>query len=354
MAGRTLPTSFRPAPNNKKSIEIEQIRKTTDIKKQSDIYLKLIERVGPVEAQEELLHSGLPFSGNTHLLNHTVGVYLYKKFGPKGIIYCKSYFSSSCYHGIIINSLADKKVDKVTEMMAACGKEGKGVLSQCVHGLGHGILPYVGYKNVVEALSMCDSLGEKIEGVSPFICHTGVFMENIWGVHGGVPSPDRWVDVRDPHYPCNDPRIEYKYRRACWYNQHTLMEKYYKRDIAKVGKDCHALTDKSFQKECFAGLFNAIEVSSRGNVEKQLKNCGLMPADWKSRCLIDQVIVEVSHGGADTSYKICSVMKEGDKRECYRTLSNVIVYYMKPDQQKILCSRIPREYRENECKTVSY
>ena len=59
---------------------IVKIKATEDIKVQSKFYLKLIEKIGPEKAQEEFYHSGLPFNGQTHLLNHTVGDYLYKKY----------------------------------------------------------------------------------------------------------------------------------------------------------------------------------------------------------------------------------------------------------------------------------
>ena len=48
-------------------------------------YESLIEQVGPEEAQELLYRSGLPFDGATHLLNHTVGIYLYRHEGLSGI-----------------------------------------------------------------------------------------------------------------------------------------------------------------------------------------------------------------------------------------------------------------------------
>src|SRR5579864_7540808 len=74
---------FRMPKNNqtgKIEPEIAGIKNTRDIIKQVDLYKQLIERVGPIKAQDDLFTSGLPFDGETHLLNHTVGEWLYKKY----------------------------------------------------------------------------------------------------------------------------------------------------------------------------------------------------------------------------------------------------------------------------------
>jgi hypothetical protein len=340
--------------NHKKSeipvVEIEQIKKAPDTYRKSKIYQRLIERVGPEEAQDLLAKSGLPYNGNTHLLNHTVGDFLYKKYGPSGIVHCRDYFSSSCYHGVIINSLGDGKLENVKIMMDACRKKGESILGQCVHGLGHGFLPYVGYANLLDALSLCDEVGKDIKGFNFYLCHNGVFMENIWGVHDGKPSPDRWVkENEDILYPCNDPRIDSKYLGACWYNQHTIMEKYYDGDIKKVGNECYQLSDASYQKECFEGLFNVMQAAAQGNVDKQFEDCRKMPKDWFVQCLTTQIIVELSHGGNSSSFEICARIDKKDKETCYDTLIDVMFYYSQPPQHEELCKKIPKEHRIGKC-----
>ncbi len=224
------------------------------------------------------------------------------------------------------------------------------IFGQCVHGLGHGLLPYTGYKNVLEALTLCDEVGQDIKQFNFYLCHNGVFMENIWGVHEGKPSPDRWVKKDDIHYPCNDPRIEDKYLGACWYNQHTIMESYYNGDTAKVGNECYQLTDARFQKECFEGMFNVMQASARGNVDQQFASCKKIPEEWFARCLTTQIIVELSHGGSDSSFEICSRIDEANKFICYDTLTDVMIFYLPADQHSGLCKRIPLEHREGKCK----
>ena len=173
------------------SSEIEMIKKSQDIKIQQQLYIKLIKRVGPEKAQDEFQHSGIPYNGQMHLLNHTVGDYIYNKFGPKGITKCKDYFSSSCFHGFIIRGIGNGKLENVDMMMRECKKEGEETLRRCSHALGHGFLAYEGYAHLLEALKLCEDMKGRVPGFFPDFCYNGVFMENIWGLHEGGPSSDR-------------------------------------------------------------------------------------------------------------------------------------------------------------------
>lgn len=330
--------------------EITKIKELPNSIEKSKWYLKLIERVGPKQAQEDLEHSGLPHDGNTHLINHTVGDYLYRKYGPGGITYCKSYFSSSCYHGIIIDALADGKLDKIDAMMETCRKTGKGPYGNCMHGLGHGFLSSVGYKQLLKALALCDEVGDRIDDFDKFTCHTGVFMENIWGVHEGKLSPDRWIKDDDPHYPCSDPRIPDHYLAACWQNQSAIMHQLFQGDYAKIAKECEKLQNQYYQNTCFDGIFNLIQGETQQNVDSQFKECSRMPEQWRSKCLISQVVVEISHGDSKASFEICARINSDYKKQCYQTLNDYNVYYsQEPEKQAAFCNKIPREYREKNC-----
>src|SRR5438132_735810 len=57
------PSSQIKTQNNKsaENEEITQIKGTTDLGQQAKLYTKLIQRVGPEQAQEALYKSGLPF-----------------------------------------------------------------------------------------------------------------------------------------------------------------------------------------------------------------------------------------------------------------------------------------------------
>src|SRR6266404_3295912 len=134
-----------------KGDEINLILKTGDLKQQIKLYRGLINRVGPAEAQDMLLHSGLPFTGQTHLLNHTVGEAIYDKYGLKGLYLCKDYFLESCYHGFILKAFEIEGFGVKDQIIEACQSHGTSVLAQCSHALGHGFLAWVGYTKLPQA-----------------------------------------------------------------------------------------------------------------------------------------------------------------------------------------------------------
>ena len=266
------------------SAEIKGIKTTKNLTEQVKLYKKLIEREGPAKAQEDLYKSGLPFDGETHLLNHTVGDYLYEKYGPAGLSQCKEYFLASCYHGFILHAIASGGMPEVAKTFTYCQAGGLTVLVQCAHAIGHGFLANFGYQNLIKALKTCDEAGGTIPGFIAYNCHDGVFMENVWGVHDGEPSPDRWVNPKDIFYPCNDKRIDDKYVLACWSNQPSLVYQFFKGNVKKVADDlCNKVEDPKYQQMCFDGLARQINPIVAGDSNKTLQMCGLMPdTKWRN------------------------------------------------------------------------
>src|SRR3989338_7450657 len=220
------------------STEISEMFKTNNLAAKSQLYLKLIKRVGAEKAQDELKNSGMPFTGQTHLLNHVVGEYIYEKYGVQGIIKCRDYFSASCYHGVIIEAIENEGFDSIPKMLETCREQGVAVNSQCSHALGHGLVAYFGYSNLTTALQYCDFMETKVEEFYEYRCHVGVFMENIWGLHEVGRSNESWVDPNNFTYPCSDPRINKKYQEGCWYNQAFLIEQFTHGNWTRVGIEC--------------------------------------------------------------------------------------------------------------------
>jgi hypothetical protein len=77
--------------------EIQALRSETTHEGQQALIRTLVLRVGPEAAQDELYRSGLPFTGETHLVIHAVGSLLYEKFGTKGIAHCRPYFAITAF-----------------------------------------------------------------------------------------------------------------------------------------------------------------------------------------------------------------------------------------------------------------
>ncbi len=310
--------------------EIENILNLRTSEERSAELVKLLERVGPERAQEEMLHSGLPFTGETHLLVHTIGNFIYDQYGKDGLALCKDYFLSACYHAVILNTLGDNGLDGVAEAMALCREAGGStVAAQCAHGAGHGFVAWHDY-DLVKALEMCDELGSAGELRSPasqfpsFNCYDGVFMENVWGVHEGTPSPKRWVKESELYYPCTDPRIPEKYLKGCWSNQATLIYQHFKGDLRKTALACDAVENAEYRETCYNNFSRQIHPMTQGSIEKVKSLCeNATGEEWRDYCILTNMTSYWSVGDHELPGKLCASLEEPLKTTCFTRLENL-------------------------------
>lgn len=304
-----------------KKVSTDEIKAEPSLDNQVKLYQKLIEQVGPIEAQEQLYKSGLPFDGQSHLLNHTVGDFLYEKYGPSGLAFCKDYFLSSCYHGFVIRAVGDKGVLGLKDVMEKCWEKGGHVAIQCAHSIGHGFLAWVGYKHLLQALVLCDQMREKNKNFPVYNCHDGVFMENIWAIHDdGKRSPYAWLKDADPIYPCNEPKIPYQYIKACWSNQPTISYRFFRGDLTKAGQICFSIKDLDHKQTCFDGLARQIHPLTKGSIDETFRMCSFMPDGWIDPCIISITKAFFSVGDRQIPYQICERMRPEVKNRCFEQL----------------------------------
>lgn len=352
-ASNTAPTQKSiPTKESKFTIEIENIKAAKNLNEQIAFYKELIERVGPEQAQEQLYISGLSFDGQTHLLNHTVGDWLYEKYGIEGLTLCKDYFLSSCYHGFVINAIADRGFDGLSEIMNTCWQKGTPNATQCAHAIGHGFLANVGYANLTKALTSCDKLASLSKNFPLYNCHDGVFMENIWAVHeDGKPSKDRWLKDTDPVYPCNEQQIPQKYMKACWSNQPMRMYQLFGGDVGRVAAYCLSVNNDDHKKTCFDGLARQIHPVAKGDTNEIFRLCNHLPKEWVDACVFSIVKSEFGVGGRTLPYQLCEQMRDGAKPSCYKALSEIIKSYYREglSERELLCTRIPDTNLQQGC-----
>lgn len=342
-------------PQQTAANEIAEIKASSNLSRQVELYRQLIKKIGPEAAQNELFRSGLPFTGQTHLLNHTVGDYLYEEYGTSGLLQCKDYFLSSCHHGFILHAIGNGGMPEVTETLNICRANGGAIFTQCAHAVGHGFLAYQGYKNLVQALETCDKTVETVKDFPLFNCYDGIFMENIWAVHDGEPSPDRWVKPEDKHFPCNDPRIAYKYLLGCWSNQPALAYQLFRGDISRVPAVCMELTDEKLKEMCFNGLARQIHPIT-GSASEVLQQCSLMTEEkWINYCIVINATSFFSVGDRTLPFEICSAIGEADKNSCFRQLFDTMNIYIGNKQEfHAVCLNISDYWWRNECVNSYY
>jgi hypothetical protein len=334
------------------SPEIITIKQTQNEKERELAYRHLLDRVGAVEAQEELQKSGLPYDGNSHLLNHIAGFWIYEKYGNTGIGYCRDYFLSSCYHGFLIQFIAKNGIDKLDVVMDSCWKRGVSPAQQCAHAVGHGLLAWDGYKNLPQALSDCDRVATISENFPSYNCYDGVFMENHWALHdGGKPSVDRWFDPSDPTYPCYDSRIGEKFRKACWSNQPQMAyREIFQGDLQKTSDLCLSVTNDEYQVTCFDSVARQIQPMTNSNPYMVYTYCNKMPDGWQTPCINSIANAYFSQGDSVLPFTLCDMAPKADQEACYSMLEQRIFIYETNANNRIEeCKRLPSQMRSPAC-----
>jgi hypothetical protein len=139
---------------------------------------------------------------------------------PRSFELCDGSCHSGCYHGVIERFIGGatgghvSQEDMKRRAANVCPGEPDSYLHlQCVHGVGHGVLFFSGYR-LDDALAVCDSLKTPRDQRS---CYGGVFMENL----GAASYEKRDVHPTDLHYPCS--RLGPRHRADCYLMQTSRM-----------------------------------------------------------------------------------------------------------------------------------
>lgn len=211
--------------------------------------------------------------GIQHNAAHLIGELLFEKKGIDGLTICDSTFSFGCYHGFFAAAVERNGLKILPDLDKACtkkyGLKGLG----CPHGIGHGILSYLGDSHLFEALENCSKLSwkEPIGG-----CTSGVFMEyNFHTMQNPNGLTLRSLKMEDPYAPCST--LPEKYLQACYYEQASWWEKIYNYNYTKVGKLCDSIQNNLSREACFRGLGQIVGPSSKFIPNEAKKRCSLMP-----------------------------------------------------------------------------
>ncbi len=144
-----------------------------------------------------------------HTEAHIFGGALYATEGLNGISTCDARFSSGCFHEFIGRAIADDGLSVVTQLNTVCTNKGG-----CQHGIGHGLISYLGYspEDLTKSIAICAGLPgeEMLDG-----CMGGSFMEynmrTMLQVSNGAVRPA--TSTKDLLDPCD--RFSGEAQRSC-------------------------------------------------------------------------------------------------------------------------------------------
>lgn len=231
-----------------------------------------IDKEGGSAAYSNLKRVYDPSTSLAHSTFHLFGETLYEKEGISGILVCDEFAGFGCYHGLFIKAVNDKGISVVKDLDKECvAKFGAGGLG-CPHGIGHGLIEFLGYDKIDEALSACSTLTWQGE---LFGCQGGVFME--YNFRTSFEDGESITTTREAqgnlYEPCQS--VAQRFRQACYFEQASWWNEVLNFDYPKIGAYCGSLGSKE-KDSCLLGLGNNIAERSGYDKEETVDACGQM------------------------------------------------------------------------------
>lgn len=228
-------------------------------------WAKLIDTLGVNRAYEkfkEINKKNDP--GLAHTNAHNFGEVLYSKAGLDGVSVCDTEFAYGCYHTFLGSAIHFHGLEVVTGLNQKCIDNLGSQALACQHGIGHGLVSYLGYDLdfVNQSLQICKNLpaNDPIGG-----CYGGVFMEYNFENMLVEEGKTRSYDKSDPLFPCD--KLESSFTNSCYYWQPQWWAQVLDGDnntrFKKISNFCENLTVATNRDNCFIGI---------GNITGQLVN----------------------------------------------------------------------------------
>jgi hypothetical protein len=233
-------------------------------------YKTLIEKFGGVGALEYFSQEQSKVeSSKQHIRAHYFGEMLYKVSGPRSLVTCSSDFGFGCIHGFLIYFIGDRGTEAVKEANSICISTYGALGTGCTHGIGHGIVEFLGNTDVKRALSYC-SLTTQIR---PLLgCTSGVFMEYFTPAGGGDGRPTtRVFDVKNPFDIC--PTIPTEFQQSCFYEVVAWWDQVLNGDIPMMASFCESITTKKHRQPCLLGLGYVAGQRTYPDIDAAKKSC---------------------------------------------------------------------------------
>jgi len=212
-----------------------------------------------------------------HLASHLFGYVLYDTVGINGVTVCDSSFSFGCYHGFFTNAISTNGLSIVPKIEEACSnKFGQSHASPCRHGIGHGLVEYLGHASdkIPIALKACQAKTNEPGQTQFFGCYTGVFMEYFQQIIITGKTPTFLQKPLDPKHPYDIcPNLDKVFRTPCYFQIVQWWQQVYNYDYQKIGYLCENIQNPDEKTACFEGAGNTIGPSTNFDYKLASQTC---------------------------------------------------------------------------------
>ena len=283
--------------------------------------------------------------GGCHRIAHTIGAASLARFHgnvartfAQGTSVCWSGY----YHGVLERSLLGVKsysrasLAKVSRRLCAdrSVRAVTWLASQCLHGLGHGLMLTTGY-DVRRSLDVCRRLSTHWDAEA---CKSGVFMENISPMYGAT---SRWLRDDDPMYPC--PAVVEADRYECYKRSTTRMLMVFGFDWERIAELCSTLRP-AWKEACFISFGRDTSAQNERDAARIVPLCGLARPYGAERTCIQGAAMDITSNDADGARAtvLCTSLELRLRGACFRAIG-------------IIAGRFRRtgEEREADCRALA-
>ena len=285
---------------------------------------------------------------DAHQLAHALGRGALQANGgdPSVINQCRPDFGAGCFHGVVeayLNARGRLDMTELERMCTGVGDDARpGVVYECMHGLGHGVLGILGL-DYRRALERCDELSRPRFARS---CEEGVYMEAIddaiadhagqgdhhahaAGAHHAhsVPAQSRiQINADDPYSPCNTVADA----GSCWLFQGFLILRRTGFDAAKTLRTCDGAPE-SRVRECYVSVGHQLTGLLQRDDQWLLRQCGLGQPNLAPACAGGATLaLNAIDWSGERSSRFCAAAPEGWKPTCYAAAASSLALYAPP------------------------
>lgn len=296
-AGKHGNDSINDSVRLEKEVAYAETLKVSD---QVQYFKQLSDSAGAAYAYEVLRR--LPSDdSDKHLFGHIIGNELYNEQGLEGLSICTPEFTFACYHSLIGQAIGALGLDDIGEINQKCLALKD--VGSCEHGVGHGIMAAIGYKDPVSAVAVCDSI-EKGNGFNR-PCIEGVIMEfNFRQLEGITTTTHRPVDEKGYNYPCSEmPQAD---TNECFFEQTLWWRELLGRtNYPAIGALCDMIKNEGNRAWCYRGIGRLIPEYSHDPIGIMAASCIASTAAKEGQALCLQML----HTWTKNDASVCDLLQ---------------------------------------------
>lgn len=291
----------------------------TSYAEEGEVWVEEIGMSGGRAAYDRMVrrYAGIPES-EAHEYAHVFGAKLFKTEGVGGLGACGSAYGWGCYHSHIDRSISSLGLAVLDPLNDVCESLPKADIQQCQHGLGHGILSYLGTEKLFDALQYCENIADPMYG-----CVSGVFMDLLNGNMHDKRPPLPYTDSAR-FWPCTEVGETFKavcYRRLpqWWWSAVIESSEEPPRTLEQY---CRAVPEKPFQNACFLGVGYFYALKSQLDAEATRIECAQLEHSTDRQSCMYGAALSLFQNAADRAEALCP--DNNELQECIRRAERIL------------------------------